>query len=73
MGRQGLVFSTVFCLCFLTIIFLSGADFSFAAEGFSFDSEYLYPGKADYHYLHIKGANRSNFIWWSPVFKGGAV
>ncbi len=69
MMRRG--FSLIISLCFLMIVFLYGSNHSFAAEGLSFDDKYLYPGKVDFHYLHTKSTDEHNFIWWSPIFKGG--
>jgi len=63
-------YKTFLVFLFLFFFFLK-VDFAFSAEGFSFDNKYLHPGKADFHYLHTKTSDTYNFIWWSPVFKGG--
>ena len=72
MGRRLFIFSTISSLCFLMAISPWWTNPSFAAEGLSFDKKYLHPGKADFHYLHTKSTDEYNFIWWSPVFKGGS-
>ena len=56
---------------FFVFVFFVKVDYAFSAEGFSFDSKYLHPGQADFHYLHTKTSDAYNFRWWSPVFKGG--
>ena len=52
--------------------FFLKVGYIFADEGFSFDTKYLHPGKSDFHYLHTETTDEYNFIWWSPVFKGGS-
>ena len=37
----------------------------------SFQNNYFDSGKVDFHYLNTKISNMYNFIWWSPIFKGG--
>jgi len=68
-GLDLLLKSCIYCFV-LTFIIASGS-LSSASDGLSFESQYLHPGKADFHYLHTETTDEFNTIWWSPVFKGG--
>ena len=56
---------------FFVAAYLCEKNPALAAEGISFDNEYVHPGKLDFLYFHEKGADGYNLQWWSPVFIGG--
>jgi hypothetical protein len=71
MGQKPFFYKIKFFLSFLSIIFFARISYGVTDEGLSFKTKYLHPGKTDFHYLHTKTTNEYNFIWWSPIFKGG--
>jgi hypothetical protein len=54
-------------------VLLGAAPVLHAGDGVAFDSKLLHPGKIDFHLHHTPTSDDYDWMWWSPVLKGGVV